>query len=63
MLAAAIGVEHLGHEKMTVDAITVQLPKKMQAVVAPIIFFLVMVMLVIAVWQLVKLRSCEAGLW
>jgi TRAP-type C4-dicarboxylate transport system permease small subunit len=53
MLTAGMGLEHLGHEKMTVEVISVRLPKKMQAVLAPIIFLLVVVVLAIAVWRLV----------
>jgi TRAP-type C4-dicarboxylate transport system permease small subunit len=55
MIALAMGVEHMGHEKMTVDALSKLLPKKIQAVLAPLVFTLVIAMLVVAVWQLIKL--------
>jgi TRAP-type C4-dicarboxylate transport system permease small subunit len=55
MIALAMGIEHMGHEKMTVDAVSRLLPKKMQAVIAPVIFALVIVILVVAIWQLIKL--------
>ncbi len=55
MIALAMGIEHMGHEKMTVDALSKLLPRKMQAVLAPIIFLLVLVIMVIAIYYLIKL--------
>lgn len=55
MIALAMGIEHMGHEKMTVDAISRLLPKKMQAVLAPIIFLLVLVIMGFAIYYLIKL--------
>lgn len=55
MIALAAGIEHLGHEKMTVDAVSRTLPKRVQAFIAPIIFILVVVILIVAVWQLIRL--------
>lgn len=55
MIAFAMGIEHLGHEKMTVDVVTKALPKKVQAYIAPVIFLLVNVILVIAIWRLIEL--------
>jgi TRAP-type C4-dicarboxylate transport system permease small subunit len=51
---ATIGLEHMGHEKMTVEVISDRLPLRFQAVVRPIIYFLGVVILGIAVWQLIK---------
>jgi TRAP-type C4-dicarboxylate transport system permease small subunit len=53
IIALALGAEHLGHEKMTVDAISKLLPKKVQAWLEPIIFLLVIGILSVAVWQLI----------
>jgi TRAP-type C4-dicarboxylate transport system permease small subunit len=63
MIALAIGIEHMGHEKMTVDAVARLLPKKVQAWLQPIIFVLVLAILVVVVWQLVKhgFRFYERG--
>ena len=55
MIALAIGIEHMGHEKMTVEVIVKLFPKKAQAILAPIMFALVIVILVVAIWQLIKL--------
>ncbi len=55
MLTFAAGFEHMGHEKMTVDVLYKVLPKKSQAVLAPIIFTLVVAILCIAVFYMVKL--------
>jgi TRAP-type C4-dicarboxylate transport system permease small subunit len=48
-----MGLEHMGHEKMTVDVVTKRFPKGVQHIIAPIIYLIVMGILVIAVWQLV----------
>ena len=55
MIAFAMGIEHLGHEKMTVDALIRLTPRRFQDYVAPIIFLLVIAILVIAAWQLTVL--------
>jgi TRAP-type C4-dicarboxylate transport system permease small subunit len=54
MTFTAIGFEHLGHEKMTVDVIADHLPKRVQAIIRPIIYFLGAAVLCLAVWQLIK---------
>jgi TRAP-type C4-dicarboxylate transport system permease small subunit len=51
---AAIGLEHLGHEKMTVEIVADHLPKRFMAIVTPIIYFLGVVVLCLAVWQLIR---------
>jgi TRAP-type C4-dicarboxylate transport system permease small subunit len=43
-----------GHEKMSVDVLCNHLPKKVQSIVAPIIYAIAVAILVIAVWQLVS---------
>ena len=65
MVALAMGIEHFGHEKMTVDALARLLPKKVQGIIAPIIFALVTAILVIAVWQLIEygMGLQESGEW
>jgi TRAP-type transport system small permease protein len=55
MTFLVIGLEHMGHEKMTVDIIIKHFSKKAQAIIAPIIYVLVVGILSIATWQLVKL--------
>ncbi len=52
MTATVLGAEHLGHEKITVDLLTKRLPKKAQAVIAPIVYSLAVAILCVAVWQL-----------
>jgi TRAP-type C4-dicarboxylate transport system permease small subunit len=54
MIFAAMGLEHMGHEKMSVDVLCNHLPKKVQSIVAPIIYAIAVAILVIAVWQLVS---------
>jgi TRAP-type C4-dicarboxylate transport system permease small subunit len=63
MIALAIGTEHLGHEKMIVDAVVKLFPQKMQRVLAPIIQLLVIAILILAVWQLIKhgVRLADRG--
>ena len=53
MVFLAMGMEHMGHEKMTVDVLTRHLPRRVQKIVAPIIYALSVAILVIVVWQLV----------
>jgi TRAP-type C4-dicarboxylate transport system permease small subunit len=53
MTMTVIGLEHMGHEKMTVDAVANRLPRRFQEVLAPIIYAIAIVILGIAVWQLI----------
>jgi TRAP-type C4-dicarboxylate transport system permease small subunit len=48
-----MGLEHMGHEKMTVDILVRRLPTRVQKIIAPIIYLIAIGILVIAVWQLV----------
>lgn len=50
----AIGLEHLGHEKMTVDVLAGRLPARVQAFLRPFIYLLGIAILCVAVWQLVR---------
>jgi TRAP-type C4-dicarboxylate transport system permease small subunit len=52
MTATVLGLEHLGHEKMTVDLLTKRFSKKVQAVIAPIVYSCAIAILSIATWQL-----------
>jgi TRAP-type C4-dicarboxylate transport system permease small subunit len=63
MIALAIGIEHLDHEKMVVDAVVKLFPKKMQQVLEPVIHILVIAILILAVWQLIKhgIRLADRG--
>lgn len=54
MIFAAMGLEHMGHEKMSVDVLCRLLPQRMQKIIAPIIYAIAVAILVIAVWQLVS---------
>jgi TRAP-type C4-dicarboxylate transport system permease small subunit len=54
MLALALGAEHLGHEKMIVDAVVRLFPKKFQMWLEPVINIMTIFILVIAVWFLIK---------
>jgi TRAP-type C4-dicarboxylate transport system permease small subunit len=54
MTFLAIGLEHMGHEKMSVEVIVDHFPKKLQDIIAPIIYFLGVAVLCMAVWQLIK---------
>jgi TRAP-type C4-dicarboxylate transport system permease small subunit len=49
-----MGFEHLGHEKMIVDVLVNHFPKRMRDIVACFVFLLATVILVVAVWQLVR---------
>ncbi len=49
-----LAAECMGHEKMTVDILSKHLPRRIQDIVAPIIFALVIFMLVVLTWQLIK---------
>lgn len=48
-----MGLEHMGHEKMTVDIVTKHFPKRLQRIIAPIVYLLAIAILAIAVWQIV----------
>jgi len=48
-----MGLEHMGHEKMTVDVLARRLPQRAQRIIAPIIYLIAIGVLAIAVWQLV----------
>jgi TRAP-type C4-dicarboxylate transport system permease small subunit len=50
----AIGVEHLGHEKMTVEVIADKLPRRVQDLIRPVIYLLGVAVLCIGVWQLIR---------
>lgn len=52
--ATVLGIEHMGHEKMTVDVIFKKLPKRVQSIISPIVYLLGIVVLVVATWQLIK---------
>jgi TRAP-type C4-dicarboxylate transport system permease small subunit len=54
MLTFALGAEHLGHEKMIVDAVVKLFPKRFQMWLEPIMNILTVAILVIAVWFLIK---------
>lgn len=54
MIALAIGSEHLGREKMVVDAVVKLFPKKMQRGLEPVIHLLTVVILIIAVWVVIR---------
>ncbi len=53
MTALVIGIEHLGHEKMTVDVLTKHFPKRLQDILAPAIYLIAIGILCVAVWQLI----------
>ena len=57
MTFLVLGLEHMGHEKMTVDIVIKHFSKRAQAIIAPIIYILVIVILCILPWQLVVLGS------
>ncbi len=52
MTFTVVGLEHMGHEKMTVDVITRRFPQSVQKTVAPIIYAIAVAILVMATWQL-----------
>jgi TRAP-type C4-dicarboxylate transport system permease small subunit len=53
-ISLTLGIEHMGHEKMTVDVLARRLPERAQLIIAPIIYALCMVILAVAVWQLIR---------
>lgn len=58
-----MALEHMGHEKMAVDILVRHLPQRAQKIIAPIIYAIAVVILVIAVWELVAwgMRIQEQG--
>jgi TRAP-type C4-dicarboxylate transport system permease small subunit len=52
MTATVLGLEHLGHEKMTVDLLVKKFSKKTQAVIAPFIYALAAAILSVAFYEL-----------
>jgi TRAP-type transport system small permease protein len=55
MTFTVLGLEHMGHEKMTVDLIIKHFSKRAQAIIAPIVYILVVAIFCILTWQLVVL--------
>jgi TRAP-type transport system small permease protein len=47
--------EHMGHEKMTVDIVIKRFPQKLQEIIAPIIYILVIGIFCVLLWQLIVL--------
>ena len=56
-----MGFEHMGHEKMTVDILVNRFPRRLQNIVACFIYLIATAILVIAVWQLIRLGHEGAG--
>jgi TRAP-type C4-dicarboxylate transport system permease small subunit len=52
MTATVLGLEHLGHEKMTVDLLINRFSKKAQAIIAPIIYCCAIAILCVAFYEL-----------
>ena len=52
MTATVLGLEHLGHEKMTVDILINRFSKKAQAVIAPFIYACATAILCVAFYEL-----------
>jgi TRAP-type C4-dicarboxylate transport system permease small subunit len=52
MTATVLGLEHLGHEKMTVDLLISRFSKKAQAIIAPVIYCLAIAILCVAFYEL-----------
>jgi len=52
MTATVLGLEHLGHEKMTVDILIKRFSKKAQAIIAPIVYCLAIAILCVASYEL-----------
>jgi TRAP-type C4-dicarboxylate transport system permease small subunit len=52
MTMTVLGVEHLGHEKMTVNLLTKRFSKPVNRVINIVIYCVAIVILAIAVWQL-----------
>jgi TRAP-type transport system small permease protein len=55
MTFLVLGAEHMGHEKMTVDIIIKHFPRRLQEIIAPITYILVIAIFCILCWQLVVL--------
>ena len=64
MTFTVLAAEHMErHEKMTVDVIISRFPRKVQAVVAPLVYLLAIAIFCVLCWQLVLLAGTyrEAG--
>lgn len=57
IISFVFGIEHMGHEKMTVDILIKRFPGRLQAIVAPIIYLLGIAIFCVAIWQLIKLGN------
>ena len=55
MTFMVLGLEHMGHEKMTVDLVIKHFSKRAQAIIAPIVYLLAIAIFCILCWQLVVL--------
>ena len=55
MTFLVIAAEHMGHEKMTVDIIIKHFPRRLQEIIAPIVYILVVGIFCVLCWQLVDL--------
>ena len=49
-----LAAECMGHEKMTVDIIANRFSRKIQDIIAPFIFALVLIILAVLTWQLIR---------
>ena len=63
MTFLVLAIEHMGHEKMTVDIVIKHFPKRLQAIIAPFVYILVIAIFCVLCWQLIKLGMTyqEAG--
>ncbi len=57
MTFLVLAAEHMGHEKMTVDIIIKHFPRKLQDVIAPVVYILAIGVFCILCWQLVVLAK------
>ena len=55
MTFTVIAIEHMGHEKMIVDIVIKRFPRKMQEIIAPVIYILVIGIFSVLCWQLIEL--------
>jgi TRAP-type C4-dicarboxylate transport system permease small subunit len=55
MTFLVLAAEHMGHEKMTVDILFKHFPRRLQEIVAPIMYILVVAIFCILCWQLIVL--------
>jgi TRAP-type transport system small permease protein len=61
MTFLVLAAEHMGHEKMTVDIIIKHFPRKLQEIIEPIVYILVIAIFCILCWQLVVLGTTYQG--